>query len=726
MSPGAATRLLVVLGALAALPPGCSVNEEPETGCTPGAEQSCVCAGAVPGTQTCRTDGRSWSTCRCESGDSDTDTDSDSDADTDADSDADTDTDTDSDTTTYPEPPHGLCSTDGWCSQNPVPHSSDWTAIWGADATHIWALAPGSEYGVRHGSVLFFDGSGWTQQHTALDTPLNDLAGADEEHVWAVGDEGAILFFDGTGWQPQHSGTDLRITGVWAADASHAWAATEEGRILFFDGSQWSEQHGGVDTPVLDIVRLWGLDASHVYAFGRGSGILIWDGQTWTPHHPCPACSFDSMACAMSGVPCGILAMWGDDADHLWLAGVAEHPIGGQDFGGFVLAGDGATWQAPQWHEVLINAMWGADAEHVWAVGGPLGEPSEDVHNFVSWDGAQWTAGAIEGASMLLEVWGTGPDHVLAGGQYGALHRWNGEQWLRQDRNAMPSGFLNAVHAARPDQVWAVGQTDDYEQGLVLYLDGAEWREIGSFAGLNAQGVWAADPEHVWVVGYAEDGGQIQFFDGIEWTEQGVGGFGLFPYGVFGLDAEHVWAFGRHPAGFMGTIMFYNGDIWRMQLGMSPSGDVTGLWAADSEHAWAATGHDYSIPDQQSLLFWDGSTWERLDLGEGAPAFDHVFGADASHVWASGRDGMWFWDGTQWTAVALPGSRDDLGRGWAADANHVWVLPDSYEPGLLFFDGQQWSQQDPGTSRNLHDVVGARHDFVWAVGDGGTILFHGK
>lgn len=66
--------------------------------CEPGITQTCLCAGAEEGAQSCASDGASWSECDCGDSDADTDSDSDSDTDTDADSDTDSDTDSDADT----------------------------------------------------------------------------------------------------------------------------------------------------------------------------------------------------------------------------------------------------------------------------------------------------------------------------------------------------------------------------------------------------------------------------------------------------------------------------------------------------------------------------------------------------------------------------------------------------------------------------------------------------
>ena len=63
-------RLLSVLLVLACLIlVGCTEKE-----CSPGATQSCLCAGGLDGAQICADDGMSWGTCDCGTGDDDDDT----------------------------------------------------------------------------------------------------------------------------------------------------------------------------------------------------------------------------------------------------------------------------------------------------------------------------------------------------------------------------------------------------------------------------------------------------------------------------------------------------------------------------------------------------------------------------------------------------------------------------------------------------------------------------
>jgi hypothetical protein len=91
-------------------------------------------------------------------------------------------------------------------------------------------------------------------------------------------------------------------------------------------------------------------------------------------------------------------------------------------------------------------------ANDVWSVGGDIrtNPPSTVILHY---DGAQWTKISTPDVGELQAVSAAAPDDVWAVGQFGTLH-WDGSAWSQVPA---PAGELIAVDAVGPEDAWAVG-----------------------------------------------------------------------------------------------------------------------------------------------------------------------------------------------------------------------------------------------------------------------------
>ena len=100
-----------------------------------------------------------------------------------------------------------------------------------ADSNHVW-----SSNGL---AVFFYDGKKWALAYEStrlvedVYLSFHDVAVADTEHVWAVGDYGMAFFFNGAAWTDQSIKADERLDVVAACDTEHVWAGGYEGGIYF-------------------------------------------------------------------------------------------------------------------------------------------------------------------------------------------------------------------------------------------------------------------------------------------------------------------------------------------------------------------------------------------------------------------------------------------------------------------------------------------------------------
>ncbi|HYR12532.1 MAG TPA: hypothetical protein VEQ60_32385, partial [Longimicrobium sp.] len=97
-----------------------------------------------------------------------------------------------------------------------LPQVQELTAVWGLDATHVWAVGYGNPDGRQFPHVFFWDGTSWTEMPIPEEWGGGQLFGvwaSAPDDVWAVGGgyhaggpEATVLHFDGTRWREVQTG----------------------------------------------------------------------------------------------------------------------------------------------------------------------------------------------------------------------------------------------------------------------------------------------------------------------------------------------------------------------------------------------------------------------------------------------------------------------------------------------------------------------------------------
>src|SRR6266568_2690504 len=101
-----------------------------------------------------------------------------------------------------------MCSSGGWCWQNPLPQGNPLFGIFGPTPNDVWAVGP-------DGTVLRFDGMAW--RRVDLGATLPSVWGTSASDVWAVGVGGVMLRFQGTTWQQVTSPTSNHLFSIWGS-----------------------------------------------------------------------------------------------------------------------------------------------------------------------------------------------------------------------------------------------------------------------------------------------------------------------------------------------------------------------------------------------------------------------------------------------------------------------------------------------------------------------------
>ncbi|MEW6554571.1 MAG: hypothetical protein AB1384_09825 [Actinomycetota bacterium] len=293
-------------------------------------------------------------------------------------------------------------------------------------------------------------------------------------------------------------------------------------------------------------------------------------------------------------------------------------------------------------------------------------------------------------ASDSEHVWAA----IVVEGLYRYIYFFDGKVWVKQADVA-----LDAMDAISNESVWGVGY-GDYNGPGIFHFDGTSWnkQENLSIRADHFTDVTSADEANVWVTYINEEyKGEIQYFDGEEWSGQFVADGWIL--NICAADSKHVWASGRDEED-NDIIYFFDGKKWTNQGSVDGMYDISDISAADANHVWTTT--------PTGVFFFDGKTWSQafqeqtiqipgLSVEESMVNMSSVCALDASHVWCVGL----------FYVVS-----DDPARGAVMRF------------GIFFFNGETWTRQYE-SGEQIVDVFAVDDENIWCFG-GDLLLFGTK
>lgn len=238
---------------------------------------------------------------------------------------------------------------------------------------------------------------------------------------------------------------------------------------------------------------------------------------------------------------------------------------------------------------------------------------------------------------------------------------------------------LNAVAVVDPNDVWAVGSRNDFQQTLIEQWNGSRWSVIPSPspAFYNAlYGVMALSAQNVWAVGFSDSASGVQQtlieqWDGSQWN--------IIPspnpknsqydalLSVSAISATDIWAAGYYALS-EGRPQYtltehWNGASWNIVKSPTidkqggASTDLYGVTAISSTDVWSV-GYDNLQNFQAVIEQWDGSRWQIISHPQLMAQLNAVTAVTASDVWAVGDSGgktlTDHWNGSSWSIVQSP------------------------------------------------------------------------
>jgi hypothetical protein len=284
-----------------------------------------------------------------------------------------------------------------------------------------------------------------------------------------------------------------------------------------------------------------------------------------------------------------------------------------------------------------------ASATDAWAVGSYF-DPGQGRHGadrtlVERWNGAQWsivqTPEFGDGYSQLSGVTAISRKNVWAVGSFtkeftqrSLVLRFNGRRWSRV---GVPDpeqwDDLSDISAVSSRDIWAIGNA--YLGGFVIHWDGRAWRSVEAPIGwLSA--VHAVGPDDVWIVGQrapAQDSGSddviyrslAAHWDGVDWTVVDTPNlpfhFNLLNE-ISGTGANDLWAVGSandSTKPHRPLILHWDGTAWRLvppaETGAT-NAELFGVTTVRADLAWAVGRADGAALIER----WDGESWSAVPV----------------------------------------------------------------------------------------------------------------
>ena len=236
-----------------------------------------------------------------------------------------------------------------WTEQT-SPTSNELNSVNFFDENNGWAVGEG-------GIILYYDGNEWTTQSSPATEDLYAVYFTDVSNGWAVGEDGIIYYYNGTEWTEQTCPSTKDLYAVFFTDQNNGWAAGKSGKIYYYDGTEWTEQ---TSPSSKDIYSLSFLDENNGWASGKAGNLLYYDGSEWA--------ELESNSTA--------------DLNSIFMLNQNEGWAGGKD--GLLVHFDGNEWLELTSSSVnLINSIFMLDADNAWLAGdmGTIVSRSGDAFN---------------------------------------------------------------------------------------------------------------------------------------------------------------------------------------------------------------------------------------------------------------------------------------------------------------------------------------------------------
>jgi len=385
--------------------------------------------------------------------------------------------------------------------------------VWGSGPSDVWIVGLDSQDGyiARWGGTA----NQWVPEMIPSVPGLRAIFGFSSSNVFAVGDVGTVLHFDGTGWTkeaPPSSALTESLLGVWGASANEVWAVSDKGSIY---GRSASGTWALVAKQTGPLNAVWGTGPNDIWAVGPPDKAFHYDGSSWTS--------------APTGTKRQLYSVWGSASSNVWAVG--DH--------GLMVHYNGTSWSlksSPDDNVAHLGDVFGSDPCHVTAVGAQIleydGQTATHIQSIQQpqllkggWrlahdqayaagatddlrrqDSTGWNQLASGTGTHFTDVWYAKPDEIWLVGDYldsvnpadntGRVVRYDGQGFYSQDIN--PTGkYVKSIHGLPTGHAFIVGYDFTMHRDPINKM----WVEDLPSPPANLLAVWAASSNEAHAVG---------------------------------------------------------------------------------------------------------------------------------------------------------------------------------------------------------------------------------
>jgi len=269
--------------------------------------------------------------------------------------------------------------------------------------------------------------------------------------------------------------------------------------------------------------------------------------------------------------------------------------------------------------------------------------------------------------------------------------------WIVQQSTV--TSTLRSVWGSSGSNVFAVG-----DSGKIIRYDGNTWTEIQNLAS-ELRGVYVHSETCVFVVGY---GGKIFRYNGTQWDTMNSNITDNLR-DVWGSSETDVFAVGDS-----GTILRYDGTGWTATISSDEKPYLWGVWGSSGDNVFAV-GNDGAV------FRYNGIAWSET-ASSVSKHLKAIWGSSKTDIFAVGDGGTLIHnDGSKWTAMNGLADFGSLTGISGTSENDVYAVSSSGK--IIHYDGASWTETANPSGKGLYGIWGSPDGEMFAVGDGGTVLF---
>ncbi|HWL53465.1 MAG TPA: hypothetical protein VNQ90_13595 [Chthoniobacteraceae bacterium] len=295
-------------------------------------------------------------------------------------------------------------------------------------------------------------GYSWSPQTSGTTGTLQAVHLLDNTHGAAVGNNGTVLFFNGTSWTQQDvsaagflTGAQFQAVRMLGPDQVLVGSLTKNNSgVTFWDGASWSPWiNAGPNGD--QISSLWNLAGTNLVFSGRSGGrITLYNDEVATVGDN----SKWSRKLNESGSR--INSFHAVDSSLIWAVG-----SGGRIYQSTNQGGDWLLITDPQINEISTNwnGIYSFAADQVWAVG----SGGQIAH----WNGSLWDVRTFSHEGNVVDlnaIGGIDASHLWAVGNDGAILFYDGNAWASVSTGLEIADDLHSISITTAGHLWVVGE----------------------------------------------------------------------------------------------------------------------------------------------------------------------------------------------------------------------------------------------------------------------------